>query len=250
MIKENILDCIAEVSGDYSKQSFSSKVHDALMGLCNKLNMQFFIFAYSYQERLLAPKHYTINNVPGWMEHYEKQNLRACDPVVQYLIDNNSPVLWDDLKNRDVYSSPEHLDVLHKASGFGLCYGLSLPCRASDCLGVLSFAHPDEMAKSYYEDLLLYGSVLSNHLMDEMRQAHKIKAENEAVCADLLTEREIDCLFWASEGKTAWEIGQILSISERTAVFHLTNVVTKLNSSSRQHAISKAVLLGLLKPRF
>lgn len=250
LVKESILSCISDVSGDYSKQSFSSIVYDALTSLCSKLGVNTFIFAYSYQESLLAPEHHTITNAPEWMEHYAKLNLRGNDPVVQYLVENNSPVLWNDLKNRGDYAKEEHLEVLREASDFGLCYGVSVPCRASDCLGVLSFANTDEGAKEHYDDLMLYGSVLSNHLMDQMRQAHKVQPEAETTGADLLTQREIDCLFWASEGKTAWEIGQILEISERTVVFHLTNVVNKLDSSSRQHAISKAILLGILKPRF
>lgn len=250
MVKDSILDCISDISGDYKTESFSGIVYDALTSLSEKLGLSTFIFAYSYQESLLSPEHHTITNAPEWMAHYEKQNLRCNDPVVQYLVDNNSPVLWNDLKTRSGYGTDAHLGVLREASEFGLSYGVSVPCRASNCLGVLSFANADELPRDQYEDLMLYGSVLSSHLMDQMRQAHKDQPDREASGADLLTQREIDCLFWASEGKTAWEIGQILSISERTVVFHLTNVVSKLSSSSRQHAISKAILLGILKPRF
>jgi len=63
-----------------------------------------------------------------------------------------------------------------------------------------------------------------------------------------LTPREIECLLWASRGKTAWEISKILGISERTVVFHFTNVAEKLNATNRQHAISKALLYGIVKP--
>jgi DNA-binding CsgD family transcriptional regulator len=43
------------------------------------------------------------------------------------------------------------------------------------------------------------------------------------VMAARLTPRELECLRWTMEGKTAWEVGTILSISERTAVLHLNN---------------------------
>ena len=61
-----------------------------------------------------------------------------------------------------------------------------------------------------------------------------------------ITEREIECLQWASIGKTAWEISMILSISERTVGFHLTNAATKLQANNRTHAVSIALKKGLI----
>ncbi len=57
-----------------------------------------------------------------------------------------------------------------------------------------------------------------------------------------ITQREKQCLQWASEGKTSWEIAQILNISERTVNFHLANCITKTGSKNRQQAIVKCVL--------
>jgi len=61
-----------------------------------------------------------------------------------------------------------------------------------------------------------------------------------------LTGRELDCLHWASMGKTSWEIGVILGITERTINFHIQNACRKLQSRGRQAAISAAYRHGLL----
>jgi transposase-like protein len=37
----------------------------------------------------------------------------------------------------------------------------------------------------------------------------------------ILSPREAQCLQWASEGKSAWETGQIMGISHHTVAFHL-----------------------------
>ncbi len=63
-----------------------------------------------------------------------------------------------------------------------------------------------------------------------------------------LTEREKECLLWASEGKTGGEIADILNISERTVTFHLQNAGQKMGTCNRQHAISRALTLGLIAP--
>jgi DNA-binding CsgD family transcriptional regulator len=62
-----------------------------------------------------------------------------------------------------------------------------------------------------------------------------------------LTPRELDCLRWTMEGKTAWEVGTILGISERTAVLHLNNGMHKLGCSNKHQAVLKALRLGLLR---
>ena len=43
-----------------------------------------------------------------------------------------------------------------------------------------------------------------------------------------LTGRELECLEWVSHGKTSWEIGTILDLSERTVNFHLSNACLNL----------------------
>jgi LuxR family transcriptional regulator, quorum-sensing system regulator SolR len=61
-----------------------------------------------------------------------------------------------------------------------------------------------------------------------------------------MTLREKEVLRWTAEGKTAYEIGQILAVSERTVNFHINNVVTKLGASNKTQAAVKAATLGML----
>ena len=61
-----------------------------------------------------------------------------------------------------------------------------------------------------------------------------------------LTPREVEALSWTMEGKTAWEVGKILGISERTAVLHVNNAMHKLGCVSKHQAVLKALRLGLI----
>ena len=61
-----------------------------------------------------------------------------------------------------------------------------------------------------------------------------------------LTDREVEILRWTVEGKTAWEIGSILTISERTVNFHLQNAMVKFGVHNKTHAAAKAMSHGLL----
>lgn len=61
-----------------------------------------------------------------------------------------------------------------------------------------------------------------------------------------LSSRERTCLAWIAEGKTAWEVGQILGISERTVIAHVASAATKLGAANRVQAAVIAVRQGLI----
>lgn len=72
-------------------------------------------------------------------------------------------------------------------------------------------------------------------------------AANIATPADVtLSMRECEVLRWAAEGKTAYEIGVILGLTERTINFHISRSIVKLNASNKTNAVVKAVLMGLI----
>lgn len=70
----------------------------------------------------------------------------------------------------------------------------------------------------------------------------------EVVIKDLgpLTQREGEALLWVAEGKTAWEAGTILGITEATTNAHIASAALKLNASNRAHLITRAFVDGIL----
>ena len=63
-----------------------------------------------------------------------------------------------------------------------------------------------------------------------------------------LSERERDCLLWSARGKSAWDIGTILHISEHTVDFHMRKAMAKLGAGNRTIAIVTAIRRGLILP--
>lgn len=70
----------------------------------------------------------------------------------------------------------------------------------------------------------------------------------EVVVAQLgpLTPREAQALLWVAEGKTAWEAGTILGITEATTNAHIASAAIKLQASNRAHLITRAFVTGIL----
>ncbi len=68
----------------------------------------------------------------------------------------------------------------------------------------------------------------------------------EAARPACLTARELECLAWAAQGKSEWEMSRILGISEHTAEKHLINARVKLGAVNRVHAVAMALRRGVI----
>jgi len=62
-----------------------------------------------------------------------------------------------------------------------------------------------------------------------------------------ISRREVEVLELVRKGFTNVEIGRLLGISERTAKFHVANLLVKLQASDRAEAVARGFERGLLK---
>ena len=61
-----------------------------------------------------------------------------------------------------------------------------------------------------------------------------------------LSPREREALQWAAEGKSEWEIGEIMGISEHGVDKHMRAARMKLGTTSRTQAVAEAIRIGLI----
>lgn len=79
--------------------------------------------------------------------------------------------------------------------------------------------------------------VLGSYFHEHILRLHGHGSEQQM----LLSARELDCLKWTAEGKTAWEASVILGITERTVRFHLNTAREKLRCTTTVQAVAKAI---------
>lgn len=177
----------------------------------------------------------------AWVSHYTSRGYLSIDPVVSHCRRRNTPYLWrggaspaqDDAGSR----------VFLEAGEFGLRDGISVPLHGPGLhRGLMSFT------TERVGDVDFARTVPELHLLAHF--VHETGLELASVAqSDVgasLTPRELECLRWAVIGKTSWEIGRVLSVSERTVVFHLQNASRKLGVCNRQAAVARALSMGLL----
>ena len=89
------------------------------------------------------------------------------------------------------------------------------------------------------EQIKIYIALIANFVHQKYKLSYGNPAQEQSY---KLTPRESECLIWAAKGKTAWETGRILEISEFTVNEYLTNSMRKLNTTNKVAAVAKAIL--------
>lgn len=217
-----------------------------------QVDVDYFMFALCHSSSLASPDILIIDNLPSeWCTFYHQRNFQHIDPVTLYCFSNTTPIHWYELSELPEYKDPQYEIMMHNAKSFGLESGLSIPLRtvtgASGMLSLISRQVSDKSERNF-NILTPYAMQLASYLIESVNRNHWI-AKEKKIDNIKLTEREYDCLFWASEGKTSWEISKILCISERTVFFHLNNAVKKFGAQNRQHAVAKGILGNIIRPK-
>lgn len=217
-----------------------------LQGAAQDLGFERVMFAVIPQPKTNIADVFLRSNYPeDWRAHYERHNLRATDPTVEHCFKSNAPFAW----MPQSFKTPAQQSLYEEASAFGLKVGVTLPIRGVDGeVGMLTCVRDEAPGAKFLRDLYQNLSALTL-LRDVAFEAMSKFIHAEAVVEDApaLTARELDSLQWLAAGKTAWEIGRILSISEAGANFHIGNLRRKFRVNRRSDVVLKAIRLGLIE---
>jgi len=246
MDSTNCLDVIDAITAADSVD----RLHAICAHICKDHGFDRFIYGARIPTSFVKPYFIFISGYPReWREHYTARNYMVVDPTVQYCSQNITPMIWDDGLLQS--ESTEIRRFMSEARDFGINCGVSFPVHtAQGDFAMLSFASEklENPAGCCIQRVLPLGQLFTAYLHEAVRRI--FDSDALALAKVELTQREKECLLWATEGKTAWETSQILDISERTVTFHLQNVQGKLGVNNRQQAVARAVSLGIIEPQF
>lgn len=208
------------------------------------LGFEKFAYALTIDAPSFKSQQYILNGFPAeWAKRYVDLGYFKVDPLVKHLATTTLPALWDE----EMFHEGKAQEFWEEAKAFGLHSGISFSVHDQPGVtGYFSLAR-DRMIDLQGQDL---SALIGNAQMFASLLHHAVcridlpKLLPETIAS--LTPRESECLKWAADGKTAWEIGRILGVAERTAVFHLNNVIQKLGASNKSQAIVRAVALKLV----
>lgn len=210
--------------------------------IARELEFEYCAYALRLPLPLSRPRIVWLNDYDDrWQRRYVDRNYFQVDPTFLQGMKSALPIVWSE---KHVRQAPEFWEEAH---AFGIRHGWT---QAAHCgggsVGMLSFARSaGAITRSEMRGKCAAMGQFAQYLHAVM--AELLLPRHVQECLAEITMREKEVLSWTAEGKTAFEIAKILSLSERTVNFHVNNVVAKLGASNKTHAAAKAVALGLLR---
>lgn len=178
---------------------------------------------------------------PIWVQRYVEEGYQNLDPVVHQGLMSNMPFNWLDITSRSS-------NIIREGSEFGHGNGVTVPIHANfgelALLSACAEDTPNELEKIQLEHLPNF-QFLAFHYH---RRVLELLEENKSSPIHL-SPREAEVLQWTAQGKTAWEISEILNLAERTINQYVQSANRKLGVFNKQHAVAKALIGGLITPQ-
>src|SRR5258706_3651193 len=183
----------------------------------------------------------------SWSALYRREAYAAVDPRLTNTRHRVTPYLWD---SADSAIDPFERHFVLDAARFEIRSGIAISLHDGasghvtltfDSSSSLTDARRDEMM-AIVGDLTLIAMALHEGVLS-WRVAKKTARRH---AGPRLTQRECDCLKFAARGMTSADIGNKLSVTERTVNFHFSRLRRKLGALNRPEAIAKGVTMGFV----
>jgi DNA-binding CsgD family transcriptional regulator len=187
----------------------------------------------------------TVDNTPSaYKEAFlDLQNARR-DPVMQHCKRQSVPIIWD----QTTYVSSGAGDKWEEQASYGLSNGICLALHMPEGRHFILGVERDRPVPLDATELTRVVADLQLFAVHAQDAALRILIPGTLdPTQPSLTPRELEALRWTMEGKTAWEVGNVLGITERTAALHINNATHKMGCVNKHQAVLKALRMGLLR---
>lgn len=187
----------------------------------------------------------SVTNAPtAYLDDFQNLELGRIDPVSQHCKRSSSPIVWD----RRTYSSTREQQLWAHQAEFGLRSGIAVamhPGRGRHFMFGADWSRDRCERVPHFrriaEDLLEFAAHAQAAAF-ELSQPYRPPPEE----GDALRPHELEVLRWSMDGRTSWEIGMEMSITERHATLLLQRAMRKLGCGTKYEAALRAIRLGLI----
>lgn len=212
------------------------EVHEIFMSEVRKLGFSFAACS-SHVDPLRPPEGAVmmVDYPHAWVERFSSENYAERDPVFLTARRQALPFRWTDKKFRHALA-PDQIAILNEAGEAGLADGFTIPIHAPDALPAsCSLAiGPDGVDPLCVHDAYWY-AVYAHESVRRIQLGAKPPARR------LLSVRERQCIELVARGKSDFEIGIILGVSEHTVHNTVRRVMRKYGVTTRIQAFARAL---------
>ena len=177
-----------------------------------------------------------------WSRRYLERDYIRNDPARLHLSRTVEPYSWSQMLACTDYSAAQKA-IVHEAAEFGMKSGIIFPMpglRSGPALVTIA-GENDGIGED--DRMRLHLAAIYTHAV--VRKLSGMRSDASGIPS--FSRRERECLQWYAAGKSEWEIGEILSISEKTANTYLERAKQKFGVATRKQAIVAALRNGVIQ---
>jgi len=171
---------------------------------------------------------------PGWRERYSQQSYHRRDPIILHAAFLRRPYTWAEAANHPRYSKAQKR-IVEERREFSITGGFTTPVAWRDITAIASVSGENPNLVPEERLMLHAASVFA------LSRIFALANPDDALDVAPLSRRERECLDWASAGKSDREIGEILSLSEKTVSTYMQRAKRHFGVSTRIQAIIGAI---------
>jgi LuxR family transcriptional regulator, quorum-sensing system regulator LasR len=177
-------------------------------------------------------------NFPTAWQRLYNERYYQIDPVALHCQEHIHPLVWD----TTTFATEQQQEFFEEGCQYGLRSGIGFPIYGPQGqAGVLCLA--SDGAARYDVRVQASLSLLRDYACESYL---KVSRSQASLLSTLLTPRELECLKWVIAGKSSWETSRILSCSEATINFHISNLTKKFGVQTRAQAVVRAISEGVV----
>ncbi|SNS87939.1 LuxR family transcriptional regulator, quorum-sensing system regulator CciR [Sphingomonas laterariae] len=229
------------VADDMDRASSLEEIREILTDACPRMGLRYFALTHHGSPASASGSFIRLHNYPDdWASWFDAHDLGVSDPIHRASHRTLGGFLWDDVPNIIPLTRHDRT-ILARARDAGLGDGVTVPAHVpGEFRGSCSFAA--QPGAALRRDVICFAELVGIRAFQGMRRV----AYPTRTALARLTDRQRECLFWASQGKTDWEISMILSISRETVIEHMRQARRSLGAHCRTQLVGIALREGLI----
>lgn len=219
---------------------------DIVAEFIDAIGLNFFSYE-TYSVNCRDERGLVLNNLPArYCENYNANAQFEFDPMVASFRSNPLPFRIgsraeiNQLTGREAY-------LFHEARGFGIGEALCVPLRtSSDRCAMFGIANSDDLGVTVDPGTRIYNAVYAFAPLVDAYWCVTRRPDGANPKPIHLSDLEKKCLRWTRDGKTVWEISQIIGRSQWTVQQSLRRAMNRLDVVNKVQAVAIATHLDLI----
>jgi LuxR family quorum sensing-dependent transcriptional regulator len=228
---------------DIERLSTTREIMDATGVLLKKYGFEYHCVSFLATSTETLEDVLLSNRLPEeWLKLYIEREYVHDDPAFRFAKTVVRPFRWFKESPYDPEREPRAAEVVQRAKDFGILDGFLIPVASTaGRMGQIWFGGrtldlPDHQLPALH--------LMAIYAFDRILKLHGSPVQHRA----RLTPREREILTLAANGKSTWEIGEALHISNRTVKEHIKHLCRRLGAVTRTQAVMIAVRDKIIEP--